>query len=164
MVQRLSGLHAVSATALSREVGVPQPTLSAWLRHARTLGVMNSKHEKRSDSGKSPKEWTAHEKLAAVLEASGIADADLGEFLRSNGLHAAQLEEWRKSVHAALESKSNRSRAKGSPEARRIRDLERELDRKNRALAEVTALLALKKKLAALLGDEDDDTSSRNGT
>ena len=49
-----------------------------------------------------------------------------------------------------------------SPEAKRIRELERELNRKDKALAEVTALLALKKKLESLFGDEDDDTTGRN--
>lgn len=32
--------NAPSATALSREVGVPQPTLSLWLRRARSLRPM----------------------------------------------------------------------------------------------------------------------------
>lgn len=38
---------------------------------------------------------------------------------------------------------------------RRIRELERELLRKDRALAETAALLALRKKLAALWGEDE---------
>jgi len=34
MVQRLSGPEPVSATALSKQVDVPQATLSKWLRQA----------------------------------------------------------------------------------------------------------------------------------
>jgi len=33
-----------------------------------------------------------------------------------------------------------------NPDAKKVRELERDLDRKNKALAEVTALLALQKK------------------
>jgi hypothetical protein len=58
--------------------------------------------------------------------------------------------------------KPKKRRSGKSPEAKKIQELERELKRKDKALAEVTALLALKKKLDALLGDEDDDTRPRN--
>ena len=45
---------------------------------------------------------------------------------------------------------------------RRVRELERELNRKEKALAEAAALLVLKKKAQAIWGDEDDDTDPRN--
>ena len=107
----------------------------------------------------------AAEKLRLVKEAAELSEEELGAFLRRNGLHESQLEEWRRKVEeAALGAlvKSKKSRRQQSPEAKRIRELERELNRKDKALAEVTALLALKKKLEALLGDGDDNTSSRS--
>ena len=42
--------------------------------------------------------------------------------------------------------------------------LEKELRRKDQALAEAAALLVLRKKAQALWGDEDDDTDKRSGT
>lgn len=96
-----------------------------------------------------------------------VADADLGEFLRKRGLHTAQLEEWRRiaaeGARVALSHGKKRApeRSKGDP--RRIRELERELLRKDRALAELVALLALKKKLELLWGDEGENTPRRNG-
>ncbi len=45
-----------------------------------------------------------------------------------------------------------------------MRTLEKEVNRKDKALAEVTALLALRKKVEALWGDADDDTGTRSGT
>ena len=62
----------------------------------------------------------------------------------------------------ALSSKSKSKKA--SPEAKRIRELEKDLRRKEKALAETAALLALKKKLEEIWGDEDDDTNTRSGT
>ena len=53
-------------------------------------------------------------------------------------------------------------RKAASAEARRVRDLERELQRKEKALAEAAALLVLKKKAQAIWGDEDDDTDPKN--
>ncbi len=47
-------------------------------------------------------------------------------------------------------------------DARRVRALERELARKDKALAELAALVALKKKLELLWGDEDESTPGRS--
>jgi hypothetical protein len=63
---------------------------------------------------RSPKSWTAEEKYRVVIEAAAIQESDLGEFLRTKGLHAAQLEEWRRAAaegaKAALGGKSRTSR------------------------------------------------------
>ena len=45
----------------------------------------------------------------------------------------------------------------GSGEQKRIRELEKELRRKEKALAETAALLVLKKKANAIWGDRGDD-------
>ena len=166
MVKRMSGRESVSATELAAEVGVPQPTLSRWKREARTVRFMGGADKQSRDGGKSPRQWSAEEKLQVVLEAAALSDDEFGEFLRQKGLHTAQLEEWRRlatgGAQAALAGP--KKRAKKSPEARRIKELEKELLRKEKALAEVAALLALKKKAQAIWGDEDDDTPTKSGT
>ena len=109
-----------------------------------------------------PDDLPPAEKLRLVMEASALSDSELGAFLRQHGIHEAQLEQWRRTALSALETEK-KSKRRNSHEAKKIKALERELDRKDKALAEVTALLALKKKLDALLGDEEGDTSRRNG-
>jgi transposase len=165
MVQRMSGREGISATALSREVGIAQPTLSRWLREARRVAPMTN--HKQTSKGR-PNRKTAEQKLRIVLAAAGLDDEALGAFLRREGVHAAQLEEWRAAVTAsamaALSPKPKSGRGQDSPEAKRIRELERELRRKEKALAEVAALLALKKRAAEIWGDEDDDTPTRSAT
>ncbi len=49
-----------------------------------------------------------------------------------------------------------------SVEQRRILELERELRRKDAALAETAALLVLKKKAQAIWGDGDESTDPRH--
>jgi len=170
MVKRLAAPNAPSATALAREVRVPQPTLSAWLREARTLPAMGKDPNEKVDEvpPRSPRSWTAEEKYAVVIDAAHVPDQELGEFLRKNGLHAAQLEEWRELVAEAAKLALTRGkkarRALASKEAKRIRELEKDLLRKEKALAEMVALLALKKKLDILWGDEADGTNTRSGT
>jgi hypothetical protein len=65
-----------------------------------------------------------------------------------------------------LSCRSNLNRLRGENSTstnKRIRQLERELARKEKALAEAAALLVLKKKVEALYEeDEDDDTNRAN--
>ena len=162
MVQRMAGPEAISATALAREVGVAQNTLSRWLREAsESAPTVASMKKKRPDRR------TAEEKLEIVLKAAALTDDDLGAFLRREGLHEAQLEEWRskamEGATGALKAPHGK-RSQQTPERRRIRELERELRRKNDALAEAGALLLLKKRFEEMLGDADDESSTRKGT
>jgi len=122
-------------------------------------------NDKTTSSGKAkrPHRWTAGEKLRVVNEAATLSDEDLGAFLRREGLHEAQLKEWRQAATDALKN-TKKKRSTRTPEARKIKELERELLRKDRALAEVTALLALKKKVQEIWGDEGDGTFTRRGT
>jgi len=168
MIQRLSGSDAPSATTLSREVGVPQPTLSLWLRRARRLPSMKQQpHDVQPGEPRSPKSWSAEEKYRVVVEAATVADSELGEFLRKRGLHSSQLEEWRRvaaeGAKAALTNGKKSGREQPKIDPRRVRELERELLRKDKALAELAALVALKKKLELLWGDEDESTPRRSG-
>jgi transposase-like protein len=133
LVRRLIGPQAVSANRLAAEVGVPQATLSRWLVAARSVDGMT----------KRPKQtWSGAEKLRIVIASQDLDETALGALLRHEGVHTAQLTEWRTAAEAALGTRPVRPGP--SPEAERIRDLERERRRKDRALAETAALLVLK--------------------
>jgi transposase len=179
MIERLSGPNPMSATALAAEVGVSQATLSRWLKEAATVGrkmhrsrdqenpsAASTKPTKPSPSTRRPQDWTAEEKVALVLETAAVPAVELGELLRRRGVHEAQLAEWRtqatQGAVAALQGPSRRDRKAANLEARRVRELERELARKEKALAEAAALLVLKKKAQAIWGAEDDDMDPRN--
>jgi transposase-like protein len=175
MVQRMMGPRAASASALSAELGISQPTLSRWLRQAQarvpamstpvppkpapivpTPAVVSAKPGPTAKPRR-PEDWSAEERLRAVVEASRLSDAELGAFLRSEGLHEATLREWRASALEGLGPQRS-----GRPEQKRIRELEKQLRRKDKALAEAAALLVLQKKVQAIWGDEDDDTEPRS--
>lgn len=164
MVKRMTGPEGVTATDLAQEVGVNRSTLSKWRTKAATLPAMGGSQDKRGGKAKRPQDWSAQEKLRVVAEASQLSEDELGEFLRKQGLHTAQLEEWRSAAEQALTAPTKSRRPKKSPEVKRIKALERELNRKDKALAEVTALLALKKKLEAIWGDEDESTPTKSET
>ncbi len=169
MVQRLTRPGSPSATELSKEVGVHQSTLSRWVRQARYVpeawtSAPSTPHEpRRTMPARRPQDWTAEEKYAVMMEAASLADEELGAWLREKGLHEANLKQWRQEMIEGLAEPKARSSSKPSAETRRIRELERELTRKEKALAEAAALLILKKKAQALWGDEDDATARKKG-
>ena len=163
MVERMSapGPERISASRLSKEVGIGQPTLSRWLRAAgKVLGMKEADETPvPKPARRRPQEWTPAEKLKAVQEAAELTGEALGAYLRRAGLHEAQLAEWRA---AALSGLSERGRAAPRvPESRRIRTLEQELRRKEKALAETAALLVLRGKMEAFWGVEGDGTKPR---
>jgi transposase len=166
MVQRMSGPNAISQMQLAREVGISQPTLSHWLRAARSLVAMTKdRASEAAVQGGSIR--TAAEKLRIVMAAAALAADELGAFLRREGVHEAELEQWRTAVldagQVALEGGSPRAAASRGADAKRIKELERELRRKDKALAETAALLVLQKKVREIWGDGDDDTDEGNG-
>lgn len=160
MVSKMLGPNGVSANTLAKRVGVGQPTLSRWLREAKMASVSRGKKKQPVARKRRARQWTAAEKLRVVAEAEALDEAGVGELLRREGLHAADLQHFREEALAGLEAKP--ARAGESPEAKRIKELERELRRKDKALAEAAALLVLRKKLNALWeaaeGDDTDET------
>jgi transposase-like protein len=161
MVAKLTGPNAKTATAVSGEEGISQPTLSRWLREAGTVKRAMSHDDAREAPAptKRPQDWTAEEKWALVTEAATVPEAELGALLRRKGVHEAQLVEWRAAALAGLQRPSRGERKAAHREKQQIRELERELRRKDKALAEAAALLVLKKKVQEIWGDEDDDTT-----
>jgi hypothetical protein len=148
MLRRMTGRDAVSATQLAKEMGLRQQTLSRWLQEARRVPdvpPLKSKTTRRSVA----------DKARILTEASSLTGDELADYLEREGVHLAELEQWR----LALEDEASPSKAT----MKRIRKLERELAHKEKALAEAAALLVLKKKVEALWEDEDDDTDEGSG-
>jgi transposase-like protein len=113
--------------------------------------------QKRGSQKQRPQDRSAQEKLQLLMEVGKLTDEELGGFLRREGIHEADLEQWRETAIDGLSGKVT-SAATAGQASKRIRDLEKQLRRKDKALAEAGALLVLQKKVREIWGDEDDDT------
>ena len=95
------------------------------------------------------------ERKTAVLETAALNEDDLAECCRKRGVFGAQIKAWRGACEQANDwdrtSTAKLSQAT-KEEKKRIRELERDLARKDRALTETAALLVLRKKLGAIWG------------
>lgn len=143
-----------SVSELAEETGIHVVTLYSWRNKARATGVV------MPGNGKGSEEWSSAEKFRVVLETMTLSETELSEYCRAKGLYPEQISQWKEACEKANDQADNRlqhQKEKEKQSARRIKDLERELKRKETALAEAAALIILKKKANAIWGDGEDD-------
>jgi transposase-like protein len=141
----------IGVPELSRETGIPKDTLYCWrLKHRRANGDGVAKQVR---SGKS----SSKEKFAVVMETASLNEVELSEYCRRKGLYPEQIRAWRRSCEQANASVGiSVDRDKRREQAKEIKQLQSELRRKDKALAETAALLVLQKKVHTLLGEPED--------
>lgn len=141
----------LSVADVSARTGVTEPTLYAWRNQARAKG------RPVPGDGSGPESWRPEDRFAVVVESMGLAEAELAEYCRKKGLFVEQVLGWREaSVLATAGAGERVSAAALAHERRRVRDLEKELRRKEKALAETAALLVLSRKLEAFQTKDED--------
>jgi len=108
-------------------------------------------------------EWSLEDKLRILAAAADLRDAELGAFLRERGLHKATLVQWQAVVVKALgdAKTAGKSASSAAEDKKRIKALERELARKEKAIADLLVLQMLEKKYRGLWGDADASTPQR---
>ena len=153
VLKRMLPPNAVAIRQLSQEEGISEATLYDWRAKARRKGQL------LPDADAGPEGWSSCDKFAAVLETASLNEADLGEYCRKRGIYPAQIVAWRAACEQANDwdrSSSARISRATKEEKKRVKDLERDLVRKEKALAEAAALLVLRKKASAIWGDGED--------
>ena len=138
-VARLLPPESANVGVVAKEVGISVQTLERWREDAQS----------RPARGRA---WTAGARLEAVIASAAMDEAGKSAWCREHGVYPGELDKWRSSATTAL---AEPEEARASPQAtrqdkKRIKELERELLRKDRALAETAALLVLSKKVAAI--------------
>jgi len=92
-----------------------------------------------------------------VIDTTGKTENEIGAYCRQHGIYTNHLEEWKKQ---ALESLSGLNTKKHKSEhlliINEVKQLKHDLYRKDKALAEASALLILKKKADLIWGDNED--------
>ena len=156
IIARLLPPQNASVPDVSRETGVPKDTLYTW-----RIQYRNSQNRPIAGSGRRADKFTNEEKLAVIIEAAGLNELELGKYCRLKGLYPEQISGWKKSIiqgNGAATKKADREQSR--KQSQTIKNLQRELQRKEKALAEAAALLVLQKKFQALWEDPEDEKSN----
>jgi transposase-like protein len=136
-------------STISEETGISMPTLYSWVRKLRQDVEMEAQ-------GNNPNDRSIIEKQDILLEAAGIPPEGLGAFLRERGIHEEHLKLWRNEIRAMLKKNSSDMRHELGEAKKKNQELERELKRKEKALAELSTLLVIKKKWDHILNPKED--------
>jgi transposase len=153
VVAKLTIPGAPSVYTMREKLGVSGSTLYKWIQVYGNNQIMTDK--KRTPSSRSPEE-----KFQAILDTTKLSEQELGKYLRTHGLHSADLEKWQTEFKASLTSQQTQKKIR-NPELKVMKAenkaLKRELNRKDKALAEAAALIILKKKADILFGEAEAD-------
>lgn len=146
----MSAPEKLSVPEVAVRAGVPKATLYQWQREARSKGLAVPAGAGVAES------WSARDKLGVVVETAGLAQAELAEYCRKKGLFIEQVQAWRQACEAGIAGGAAESAPALREERKRSRALEKQLRRKERALAEAAALLVLSRKLEAFRTESED--------
>jgi transposase len=143
--------HCLTVAEVARRTGVKEKTLYDWRKKARLAG------SPMPGAGSNPGDWKPEDRFAMVVETLGLTESERAEYCRRKGVFVEQLAQWRHACMQATAGAAERDVAAALvQERRRARQLEKELGRKERALAETAALLVLSRKLEALRNQGED--------
>ena len=140
-----------SVAEVSRETGVAAWTIYQWKRAAREGTLVGAGGEVR------PRDRKPAEKLRLLIEGNALEEQLRGEWLREHGLHSEHLTLWEQELRDVVTDKDQKLRHELAETKKKLKATERELHRKEKALAEMAALLTLKKKADAIWGDDEED-------
>lgn len=136
--------------AVAQELNISYHTLKTWMKRKRLTTAPAPDNPRRR-----PNDWSAAQRLQALLDTEKLDDAERHRWCRENGLYPHHLQSWREQFERGETDPNAATRQ----QLRELKDeqkrLQRELKRKDKALAEAAALLVLQKKYQALWEDED---------
>ncbi len=150
MIKRMMAPNETAVSTLSKETGISESALYKWRLDYQTKGHVVP--EASTDAN----HWTSHNKLAAVIETAAMNEAELGEYCRKKGLYTHQIKDWKVAAlsgYQQMEQIKDSKRRTHQADQKKIKVLEGELRRKEKALAETAALLVLSKKWQAIWGE-----------
>lgn len=144
----------MTVAEVARSEGISEQTLYNWRKQAKLEG------RPVPGRSKSTEKWSSEAKLAVVIETATLNESELSQYCREKGLYPDQVKAWKQDCLDGFDSSPERKRQElkqSKADRKRVQQLEKELRRKEKALAETAALLVLRKKLNAFYGEEPED-------
>lgn len=155
MVQKILANPDRSVRSISIEAGIPQSTLRKWKdTYCQIKGLVLPR--------KKTNKLNPESKFNVVILTSSMSEAEKSEYCRKHGIYSEDIEQWKQDCIAGCGDQSAKAAIKQNRESERkwqreTKQLQKEIHRKDKALAETAALLVLKKKAQEIWGDPEDD-------
>ncbi len=155
VLSKLLPPHNLSISEVAESEGIRKGTLYSWRQKAKQRG--------EPVPGKKPsssQQWSAEAKLATVVVTASMSESEMSEYCRKKGLYVEQIKQWKQACltgFSTVEQQDKTARQQEKYAKKEIDLLKRELRYKDKALAETTAILVMRKKLNALFGNDDEE-------
>jgi transposase-like protein len=153
IVKQALGANTKRVIEIAKYNNVSCSAVYGWLkskREGRPLGRRIQKGLKQ--------EVSHEDRLNHLLSTAHLDENSLGVYCRTQGIYSHQLTEWRKEFMENSHDTKNENQSKELRSLKaEVKLLKKDLHKKDKALAEVSALLILKKKADLIWGDHGDD-------
>lgn len=145
IIARLLPPNNAKSAELHKETGIPEGTMASWLHEFR-------KNNPQKPPAKGFNQCSADIKLAVIIETASLNETELAEYCRARGVYTEEIAKWKAFFIKSASTQPNRvDHDLLLQEQKKSQLLQKELNRKEKALAEVAALLVLQKKFQALM-------------
>jgi transposase-like protein len=135
LITKIVNRNGRTIASICEEVGVSYLTAHNWIKRRVNPEAVNTKKRR---------ERSEEEKLQIICKVSTLTEEQLGLYFREIGIYDHQYTNWRSLALQGLSVR--RMEAKKVPEDARVKELEQDLSRMEKALAEMAAREVLKKK------------------
>ena len=154
ILKRLDQPSTETVASISEETNIPKGTIYQWIKS-------NNQNQKGNPVNlKSKNNWTSEDKFYIVLETAALSETELAEYCRRKGIYVEEIKEWKEqclSANTVRREDPIKLKTTLQEEQKRNKELQKELRRKEKALAETAALLVLRKKAQAIWGDNEEE-------
>ena len=143
-----------SLRLIQQETGVPEGTLKLWRKQIRGKGFAAPAGERQSEK------WSTRDKYLIVVKTSTLSEVELAEYCRKKGLYVEQVKSWQDNciqANGGVAQELALSQRREREKEKELKQVKKELQRKESALAETAALLVLRKKFNAIWGPKDEE-------
>ena len=151
----------ITLVEMAETLGVSRSALQRWITQSKNHQLDSiSAHDHSSLSTmttkeKRPQDWTLEERLNLIINSHGLSDQAISELCRSQGLFPHHITEWKQHFITGLPTESKKQTSIKTLR-NEIKSLNKDLNRKTKALAETAALLVLQKKVNTIWGNDED--------
>jgi Transposase. len=154
IIEKMLTDRNTSIAELSRETGLHENTLRRWKSNGLQKGLSQSTNCKTADK------WSSQDKFIIVLETAAMSQVELSEYCRKKGLYPEQVKAWKDAciqANGGVAEEAARLNQELKKKEQENKKISKELDRKEKALAEAAALLVLRKNADAIWGDKEEE-------
>ncbi len=158
----LNRSEETSLSEIAETLGVGYSTLSKWIAKARNheLGAVSEEtvlSSSRMTKARRPQDWSMEERLRMVIDCGSLDEAAVSAHCRKQGLYPHHVKQWQQDFMSETRMNNKTTLRTALNELKHENSaLKKELNRKDRALAETAALLVLQKKVNAIWGNGEE--------